>query len=556
MASNTQLGNYNVFKTLKATVEDILVDTVKYLSGRFNQSKSVFTAASPFGQILIVVENLTQLVFFYIEDAVTELNMNEASRLTSIYSLASLAGHNPSRAISATGEIALVINVDAEEFPVDYVILPNLSKLTCENNGLTYILDLPQDEVKFSLNGKDDGLKLNVRQGVLETQIVTAKGVELESFSIGSPQNFFIDNFFVNVYVNGEKWKPYKSMLDIPRGGKGFIAKTGITNGLDIYFGNNSFGLIPVAGSEIIVEYLVNEGPRGNIRTNDPSNIKYVFEDTGFTILGEEVELNDYIIINTTQPPFFGANPENAELTRLIAPRQSKSFALVNPDHYEVHLRKLNMFSMISVYLDELDNRMLNLFLVPDIRKTFSNSQEYYSADLDRFRLSEYQKSELLKYLEKSGTKLIGSDIKLVDPIVTRYVVNLTIIAFDDVPTELIKNDIYSNLGDYFVQNTRRKRVPKSDLIKILEEVNGVDSVAVTLVAQNNEDAKKLDTNAALVGLDEFNDIIINTNELPLVRGGFVDRYGNEYKEGISEDSLGAVNIKINDIVPRPTMNK
>ena len=552
MPTNTQLGNYNILKTLRATVEDILLDTIQYLSGRFNQSKSVFTAASPFGQIIIVVENLTQLVFYYIEDAITELNINEATRLTSIYSLASLSGHSPSRATSAIGEISLRINTDAEEFPADYVILPNLTKLTCENNGLTYVLDLPQDEIKFSLNGNDDGIKLNVRQGILETQAVSAKGVPLESFSIGSPQNFFVDNFFVNVYVNGEKWKKYESMLDIPRKGKGYISKTGITNGLDIYFGNNSMGLIPNSGAEIVVEYLVTEGPRGNIRTNDPSSIKYTFNDTGFTILGDEVELNDYVIVNTSQPPYFGANPESSELTRLIAPNQSKSFALVNPSHYEITLRKLNMFSMISVYLDELDNRMLNLFLVPDIRKTFSNSQEYYSADLDRFKLSEYQKSELLKYLEKSGTKLIGSDIKLVDPIITRYVVNLSIIAFDDVPTELIKSDIYSNLGDYFVKNTRRKRIPKSDLIKILEEINGVDSVAVTIISEKNENAKILDSNAELVGLDEFNDIIIKGKDLPLVRGGFSDRYGNNYKEGIPEDSLGAINIKISDIVARP----
>ena len=554
MATNTQLGNYKIFKTLKATVEDILLDTVQYLSGRFNQSKSVFTAASPFGQILIVVENLSQLIFFYIEDAITELNINEASRLTSIYSLATLAGHNPSRAISATGEVSLCINTDAEEFPVDFVILPNLTRLICSNNGLTYILDLPQDEVKFSLNGDNNGLALNIRQGILETQTVISQGRPLESFSIGSPQNFFIDNFFVNVYVNGEKWKKYESMLDIPRGVKGYIVKTGITSGLDIYFGNISYGLIPARGAEIIVEYLVNEGPRGNIRTNDPASVKFTFEDTGFSILGDEIELNDYIIIDTKHPPFFGANPESSELTRLIAPRTSKSFALINPDHYEIALRKLNIFSMISVYLDELDSRVLNLFLVPDIRKTFSNPQDYFSADLDRFRLGNYQKSELLRYIEKGGSKLIGSDIKLVDPIITRYVINTSVIVFDDVSTELIKNDIYSAIGDYFVQNIRRKRIPKSDLIKLLEEINGVDSVAITIVAKNNEDAKKLNSNAAIVGLDDFNDIIIETQELPIIRGGFTDRYGNEYKEGISEDSLGAVNIKINDIVPRPIM--
>lgn len=554
MATNTQLGNYKIFKTLKSTIGDILLDTMQYLSGRFNQSKSVFTAASPFGQILIVVENLSQLIFFYIEDAITELNINEATRLTSIYSLATLAGHNPSRAMSAVGEISLRINSDAEDFPVDFVILPNLTRLICANNGLTYILDLPQDEVKFSLNGDNNGLALNIRQGILETQTLVSQGRVLESFSIGSPQNFFIDNFFVNVYVNGEKWKKYESMIDIPRGEKGFIARTGITSGLDIYFGNNSYGLIPNRGAEIIVEYLVNEGPRGNIRTNDPANVKFTFEDTGFSILGNEIELNDYIIVETNHAPLFGANPESSELTRLIAPKTSKSYALINSDHYEIALRKLNIFSMISVYLDELDRRVLNLFVVPDIRKTFSNPQDYFSADLDRFRLGNYQKSEILRYLEKSGSKLIGSDIKIVDPIITRYVVNASVIVFDDTSTDLIKNDINSAIGNYFVQNTRRTRIPKSDLIKLLEDISGVDSVAITIVAKNNEDSKKLDPNAALVGLDDFNDIIIRTKELPLVRGGWIDRYGNEYKEGLSDDSLGAVNIKISDIVARPTM--
>lgn len=547
-------GDFKVLKSLRVTIEDLLLDTIEYLTNKFNQSKNVFTAASPFGQILIVIENLTQLVFYYIEDSITELNMNEATRLTSIYSLASLAGHNPSRAVSATGEISLIINDDAEEIPTDLVIIPNLTRLTNVNTGLQYILDLPQDEVKFSLNGDDDGVKLNIRQGTIETQTVTARGVELESFSIGSSQNFFIDNFYINVFVNGEKWKKYESLLDIPRNANGYIAKTGITSGLDIFFGNESFGKIPNPGSDIIVEYLVTEGPGGNIRTTDTSQVKFNFMDTGFSLLGEEIELNEYINIATTQAPFFGSNPESSEMTRLIAPNTSKSFALVNPDHYEIVLRKLNLFSLISVYLDELDDRVLNLFLIPDIKKTFSFSQDYYGADLDRFRLSEHQKAEIYRYLEKTGSKLISTDIKIIDPIIIRYVINTTIIAFDDVSTDIIKNEINTSIASYFISNSRRKRIPKSDLIKILEEINGIDSVAITIVGDRNETAKALNPNAILNGLDEFNDIIITKNELPLIRGGFSDRYGNQYAEGISEDSLGAVNIKIQDIVPRPKL--
>lgn len=554
MQEKTKSEEFKVFKSLRATIEDLLLDTIEYLTSKFNQSKTVFTAASPFGQILIVIENLTQLVFYYIEDAITELNMNEATRLTSIYSLASLAGHNPSRAVSATGQVSFSINSDAEDVPTDLVIIPNLSRLTCLNNGLQYIIDLPQDEIKFSLNGTDDGVKLNVRQGIIETQTVIARGIASESFSIGSAQNFFIDNFYVNVFVNGEKWKRYESLLDIPRNGQGYIAKTGITSGLDIYFGNESFGKIPNTGAEIIVEYLVTEGPAGNIRTTDASGVKFNFVDTGFSLLGEEIELNDYIEIKTTQAPYFGSNPESSEITRLIAPKTSKSFALVNPDHYEIVLRKLNLFSLIDVFLDELDDRMLNLFLIPDIRKTFGYAQDYFGADLDRFRLGEFQKTELLKYLEKTGSKLISTDIKIIDPVITKYIINTSIIVFDDVSTDIIKNDINNTIANYFIANTRRKRIPKSDLIKALEEINGIDSVAITIVGEQNETAKALNPNSQLVGLDEFNDIIITNNQLPLIRGGFSDRYGNQYDEGLSDESLGAVNIKIQDIVPRPTL--
>lgn len=550
MASITD--NFKVLKKLSIYVEDIMGQTINYLTSKFDQNRIVFTAASPFGQLLLVVENLTQLVFYYIEDAITELNINEATRLTSVYSLATLAGHNPSRSVSAIGEISLNTNAEAVDAPYDFVIIPNLTRLRCLNNGLTYILDLPQDEVKFLFNGTNNGLRLAIRQGIIETQNVVAKGIPTDSFSIGSPQNFFVDNFFVNVYVNGEKWTKYDSILDMPRGENAFLIKTGVTSGIDLFFGNNNYGKIPPRGADITVEYLVTEGVNGNIRTNDPTKIQFEFVDTGFSILGEEINLNDYITIDVTNPPFFGTSAEDSNLTRLIAPRVSKSFALVNPDHYEIVLRKLKLFSVINVFLDELDNRILNLFLIPDIRKTFNTGQDYFNADIDRFILTDYQKNELLRYIEKSGSKLISTDVRIIDPVPSNYVLNVTIIAFDDVDTEIIKRDILNNLGTFFIQNTRRNRIPKSDLIKIVEEVNGVDSVSIRIISKKNELNKIQNPNAPDVGLDEFNDIITEPSELPLIRGGFTDRYGNVYAEGLSDEALGSVNLQIKQIVPRP----
>lgn len=546
------VSNFKIFKSLDYSVQVLLKQTIDYLSIKFKQSLQVFTAASPFGQILLVLENLSQMILYYIEDSVTELSIIDATRVSSVYSLATIAGHNPSRSISASGEIGLNSTSDARQADFDLVIIPNLSRIKSLNNGLTYVISLPQDEIKFSMKGTTDGLSLKILQGTIETQTVIARGEEIESFSISSPQNFLVDNYLVDVYVNGEKWTRYESILDMPRGEKAFIVKTGITSGVDVYFGNNSFGKVPNKGSEIKVEYLVNNGASGNIITEQVSQVNFEWQDTGFTLTGKEVELNEYIKINTVHSPQFGANPEDQRLTRLIAPKTSKSFALVNPDHYEIVLSRLKLFSIISIFLDENDSRMLNLFLVPDVTNLFNTGQDYFSIDPAKFKLSDFRKNELLRYLDKTGSKLISTDVKIIDPIIRKYVINVSVIIFDDVATEIIKRDIYNDLGNYFIKNKRRNRIPKSDLIKVLEEVSGVDSVSINIVCEENEKAKIEDPNSDLVGIDEFNDIIIKEFELAIIQGGYKDRYGNEYSQGISDEALGSINIQIKNITPRP----
>jgi hypothetical protein len=379
--SNTSL---RLFTNLKIRVRDILGESIQFLQEKFKQSRSVFTAASPFGQLLIVVENLSQLIFYYIEDAITELNINEASRVSSIYSLASLSGHNPSRAIGATGQIRMIRKPNINP-PASKVILNNLFRIRCENNGLSYAIELVQEDVRLALTGAETTAIFNIRQGQIESQTFTAKGQAFESYQLGAPNNFYIDNFMVNVYVNGEQWTKYESLLDIPRNAKGFIAKTGITNGLDLYFGNGSFGKIPTTGSTIVVEYLTTDGSAGNVKVDDVKQVIFSFIDTGFSPIGEEITMADYFTISTVSPPNFGVDPEDPTLTRLIAPKASKSFALVNLDNYEILLQKLQMFSTIKVFLDQdstgniLDSRMINLFLVPDVSQMFNNGTDYLS---------------------------------------------------------------------------------------------------------------------------------------------------------------------------------
>ena len=53
------------------------------------------------------------------------------------------------------------------------------------------------------------------------------------------------------------------------------------------------------------------------------------------------------------------------------------------------------------------------------------------------------------------------------------------------------------------------------------------------------------------LGLDEFGDITIGNKELPIIRGGFTDRNGVEYADGINGTNLSALNIVIRESIPR-----
>ena len=194
---SNQNTNLKMFTSLRLRVRDLLSESIQFLQTTFKQSRSVFTAASPFGQLLIVVENLSQLIFYYIEDSITELNINEASRVSSIYSLAALAGHNPSRAVGATGQIRIIRKPGITP-PATKAILNNLFRVVCENNGLTYAIELTQEEIRLALTGTETPAVFNIRQGQIESQTFTAKGIPFDSYQLGAPNNYYIDNFAVS----------------------------------------------------------------------------------------------------------------------------------------------------------------------------------------------------------------------------------------------------------------------------------------------------------------------------------------------------------------------
>jgi hypothetical protein len=541
-----------IFKLDRIKFKEMYKDAMQYLADEYNQSGQVFSVASPYGQLLQVILNMGRLMFYYIEDSITELNISTATRKNSIYALARLTGHNPTRAIAATGTVKI-----SYKEPVDMygntLIIPNYSEITCEDNNLPYVLFLPAEDARLTMSPRSY-IYATIKQGQMEAQKFTGKGKKLQSFTALPSKGKEIDMHEVKVYVNSEEWTIYDSIYDMSYDTKGVVVKTGLTEGIDLFFGNGYFGAIPGYGEEIRVEYLVTAGADGNIGQSDANSWK--FDSEGYDVLGNEVDMNSAINITTETNISYGSDSEPLFLTKLIAPHMSRNFVLANPVNYEYFLEKFNYFSYIDAYTtfndnDPSDDNVIYLFLVPDINKRKRDSEDYFTVPQDNFLLTDDEKERLYEVIEQSGQKVLTAVNKVIDPVIKRYALNISLAYFENFSKDLIREQIISKMSEYFLANQRRDKIPKSDLIAIIENVEGVDSVNLWFVSEENEQSKANNPNNPDIGIDEFGDIIIERNELPLIRGGWSDRNNIYINDGYDEQRPSCINVLFEKVTPK-----
>lgn len=537
-----------IFKYNRIRFDQLYSDVRNFMTTKFLQVGEVFSPASAYGQLLYVILDLARLMFYYIEDSITELNITTAGRDQSVIGLARLAGHNPTRAISASGTLMLGYNGTTVDMYGNTVIIPNYSKLVDQTTGLPYVITTNTEEVRINLSGKQV-VEVKVTQGSFEVQTITGTGYPLQSYNIKPKKGTQIDNFIYRIYVNNELWKNYDSLYDIPYDAPGVIVKTGIDTGIDIFFGNLYFGKIPPVGSIIRVEYLVSAGDAGNILMDEIPDFRW--EDDGFDLAGNTIDLNAIVNIGMGKPIIFGSDAEPIFLTRILAPKTSRSFVLANANSYVYFLEKYNFFAVVDAFStfndnDVSDDNVVYLFLIPDVNKRKPSNANYYTIPQSLFLLSTDEKQKIYDVIEESGQKTLNTIVKIVDPIIKKYVINLNVRAFEGYSKDIIRQNIISKTSDYFLKNRRRDKIPTSDLVSIIESVEGVDSVNVWFMSEENEAFHALPENAdstVEIGLDEFGDVTIGRGELALIRGGWTDRNGVFIEDSTNQSKPSTINI-------------
>lgn len=620
----------NMFTLAKLKFEDLYSSSINYLRNVYGSVGQYFTNSSPFGQLLRVTLHLGRMIMVYIEDSITELNIKTASRERSIKGLATLTGHNPSRGLAARGSVKFSYN-NSGEYINQSILIPNYTQLVNNSNGLNYMIILPAENMEMILSNSSIYSNISVIQGELKYQQATGNGEPMQSFNfaLNPTATGFIDNYFVNVYVNGERWRNVESILDMTYAEKACMIKTGQSGGIDVFFGNGANGLIPPVGSIILFEYLFTQGRDGNISNlYQTNNNNWQFKGVGYLANGEEVDLNKIINVSTENSIIFGTDEESILMTKLLAPHMSRSFVLANKINYEYFLRRLNMFSVIDViqgfdtYDDtystfkynqalsnhsiarknydaeviltgansekskelyeillksknelqiaeknyknsKLDDNTIYLFLIPDITLRIDDTQNYFTCNKESFKLQEDEKQGILDLIKSSGQQIITMDNVILDPKTPKFAINCFIQMWEGYEFEAVKSSIIKTVSDYLINNTRRDRIPVSDLISVVEKVNGVDSVTIMFDADKNNNLEN-NTNGIYTnnnGIDEFGDILLEREIIdiynqrvkirdiqPMFRGGFENENGVYYSENLDGEELGPINISLRGI--------
>ncbi len=627
-------------KLSEITFKKLYQQVIFNLKKAYNRADSAFTLASPYGQILTVVTELFQLNMLHVQSVQRSFDMNDPlnNNDKTARALAKIGQYNPARGKAAAGSIKLRLKagIDVnEEIKGGKIVFTNKQKLKNQKNNFDYMLDLNGDDLTFSISNQVP-IILNIIEGTWKQITFTGTGDRNQSYVVPAQTGKDIDNYRFKLFVNSELWSPKKHKHDMLPDEKAYVPYTSFSGGVDIMFGNSDEGMIPPLGSEIVFEFLLTEGQQGNLV--DPQLNEFKFVDLPKSFYGEDIDTEEFFDIDINTQITFGTDGDTTEYLKSIMPYVSSNFVLAGPDQYKFFLKRLGLFSLIDVYtskrndpniidniyklakantdllnkinsddstdslkqlvssnlreivllrkslLTEGGDNLVNIFLIPDIRIFYGKDTDtnYFNIDFDKFILDDDEKQRVLSYLSTEGLQIITNEVKIIDPIIRRFVINITTRIYDDAVEDNIVNEMTSKISDYFIAEMRRDRIPPSDLIRILDGIDGVDSVVVEFISEQNEayhtefiikaeqfknknkrypedseiimvDGKRYNRETSL-GIDTIlGDILIDKMELPIIRGGFADRWNNFYNTQPAQGKFSSVNVLI---LPQKTPRK
>lgn len=571
----------------------------RYLKDEHNKASTLFSNASPYGQILSVVQNLHQLSMLYLKNTISQFDLSDVNSLNPrvIKNAAILAGHIPGRPISATGTIRLTpktsINID-EEIANAQITFFNKASLKNSTNGLFYSLNLGIEVLTEKVvAGKP--IKLPIIQGEWMNKTFTGTGKNMQTINVNNLSSRDVENFYVEVRVAGVMWTIKTHIYDLLPDEKSCVVRTGYNGGIDVVFGNGGFGMVPKLAEPITISYLMSDGQLGNIYRRTPNDWKFIDEIVDAN--GNNIEISKVFDVDIHTDINFGADSESIEFTKSVLPIASNNFVLALPQQFVYHLKRLGVFTHVNA---EEKQGTIFIYLTPNVKLFKRQEEDYFSIPIQvrttrngediyssAFDLDNYEKKKIIQYIKSSGNIMLTSNFKVESPKLSFYIINVFVIRYSDATQDSVNSQIYSAISNYFLDLKRVDRIPKLDIIKELSKIKDIHSVDISFVCKKNEEyhrdgalsqefaSIKFDSSqytnisssesslydpTKVIGIDPvMGDILFLANELPVIRGNWRDRNGVMYSDESPSkgdgNSMKSVNVFTKGVVDAKNRN-
>ena len=602
----------------------------EWLKRTYNKAGNVFTPASPFGQLLEAFKGLFALNNVNIKNITDMHDVYSAAAANKrvVRSLARVGQYDPQRAHGATGSILIKPKAGADITRIggNKVVIRNYMRIKNTVNALTYVVKLNTDSAEYAVTS--NGFAINVIQGKPFEQSFTGTGTENQSYSVQSVGQQDVDQHEYSIYVDDKPWQTKGGFNDLLPNEEACWTRTGIDGAMDVYFGNGQNGMMPSLGSKITVKYLLTDGTEGNIPNPQVNEFKFIDEITD--AYGEGVDFDELFDIFTLSTINYGADGESPEFTRSMLPYVNTNNVLLLPKHFEFFVKRLGVYSIVDVYttsgfdpaiISEMrgiitsandtiagiaDKRStdisllsvlrnyndqlatinkslsslngvstMNIMAVPNVLNYYgpNTNPDYFTIPIDYFLLDADEADRLKDEIIKNGNPGLNLDINIVQPTVKSFVCTCVVKLFKDADEQTVKSEMRRLFGEYMLGLKRRDAIPPSDLIAIMEGIDGIDSADISFISKTAEDYHirynqlydafvknngrvPLDSEITIDGkpydryymgdIDQLlGDFTFEKGQLPMMRGGWSDRNGVYYADNADGKGYCSLNILV-----------
>ena len=537
----------------------------RYLAKTFNNLGLEYTHTQIFGVIFDGMKGIMQNIMFYIEDAFTEQNVFTASRKNSVYSLAKTSGYEAYYGAAATGTLIGKMQIsNGLGSKSSKVYIDNKSIVINKNTGISYSIILPTSYYVFDVSKPLISHEFKIVQGTYRRSSAVAKGYSLETIHVYCGELF--DRQYVEVKVNGETWEEVGNLYDMTEDSHEYVLSIGYDNTFDIIFGNGVYGKKLMEGDTITIDYLAHQGSAGNISSTDNYEIK--FDSYGYDSLGNQIDINDYMILSMQNCISGGNNSDTIDFIRKMIGTNSRSLVLVSEDNFKLFFKRFSFVGYTSCWA-ESNSMCINATCLSNVKENIKDIEDYYKMDINDMLLKPYQKEMIINTLENSNKTFAGLTLKFQDPIIRQFAF-ICYVKVDNVYNkDTAIQSIRSKLGEYFLNiDSETLFIAKSDLIAMLvNEIECIKAIDLDIISKYGEDAYynnsyiKYEFNyvnnaykyvesyqlyepTVYPGLDSYGNISLDSKlEIPVLHGGF--RYYINKKEDMKDQFVTIEDIQV-----------